>query len=276
MIIKFSIIIPFYNNLSNIDNLHETLLDYKDDPEVEIIFIEDCGRLLDFENLKKQFLSFSNVKILQNEKNSGPSMSRMNGVWKSKGEYIFFLDADDGWSKNKAYCQYEFNKKNNVVISGGGVVTTSNKDFSIQRKKYEMLEHNIRYISFNKALFFNPFATTSVGVLREVIINNPFDHTMRYAEDIDCWRRILLKYKGCIYNDSGAYNFKNSYLSDENSLSYNIFKMFKGNIYSLNKALRNNEVGKIDKFLVIISMIFSFIKLIFRVCKKIKRKFNND
>lgn len=265
---NFSIVIPFYNNCSNLNILKETLIDYKNDKDVEIIIVNDCSDSNQTEILNCSFLEFNNLKIINNKKNSGPSFSRMAGVQIASGEYIFFLDADDGWSKNKAYYQYNYNKKNKIIISGGPVRSTTAVEFKKDREQYSLNSINIKEISFKDSIFFNPYATTSICVLREKIIDQPFDLNMRYAEDIDCWRRILLSNKGCVYSDSGAFQFKISYLANHTSLSSNLFKMVKGNIYSLNKIAKEYDTSLLIKFLLYISMAFSLIKLVYRVLKR--------
>ena len=50
---NFSIIVPFYNNISHISRLFLTLKDYIDKHLCEIIIIDDCSKTKDFNALKK-------------------------------------------------------------------------------------------------------------------------------------------------------------------------------------------------------------------------------
>ena len=85
---KFSIIIPVYNVeeyikrcLDSVNN--QTFKDY------EVIVVNDGTE----DNSMKIVKDYDVVTI--NQKNQGLSMARNNGVKKTKGEYILFLDSDD-------------------------------------------------------------------------------------------------------------------------------------------------------------------------------------
>lgn len=91
--IKFSVIIPVYNVEKYIEEclisvLNQTL------KEIEIICIDDGStddtlRILN--NLKEED---SRICIISQE-NKGLSSARNQGILKSKGQYIFYLDSDD-------------------------------------------------------------------------------------------------------------------------------------------------------------------------------------
>lgn len=93
---KFSVIIPCYNAASTIERALDSLtLQAFDDWEV--ICIDDCSK----DNTAEVIKSYSDkhkdsrITLLRNEKNSGPGVSRNNGIEKAKGDYLMFLDADD-------------------------------------------------------------------------------------------------------------------------------------------------------------------------------------
>lgn len=90
-----SVVIPMYNAekyiAATLDSLLvQTLQDF------EVIVINDCStdncRVV-AENYLEKF--GGRLKIYDNEKNSGASTSRNNGLLKSNGEYVFFMDSDD-------------------------------------------------------------------------------------------------------------------------------------------------------------------------------------
>ncbi len=93
---KFSVIIPCYNAAITIERALDSLVmqDYKD---WEIICIDDCSKDDTREVIRAYADRHKDAKItlLCNEMNSGPGVSRNNGIAIAQGEYLCFLDADD-------------------------------------------------------------------------------------------------------------------------------------------------------------------------------------
>ena len=95
-----SIVIPVYNSLNIIDKCLESL-ESQTSRNFEVIFIDDCSKGNNYEELKKKLNNYSFVyQIHQNIKNSGPGFTRNNGIKLSKGSYIVFIDSDDYVSSN--------------------------------------------------------------------------------------------------------------------------------------------------------------------------------
>lgn len=93
---KFSVIIPCYNAASTIERALDSLT-LQAFSDWEVICIDDCSK----DNTADVIKSYSDkhkealITLLRNEKNSGPGVSRNNGIAIAKGEYLMFLDADD-------------------------------------------------------------------------------------------------------------------------------------------------------------------------------------
>lgn len=93
---KFSVIIPCYNAASTIERALDSLA-LQAFSDWEVICIDDCSK----DNTADVIKTYSDkhkearITLLQNEKNSGPGVSRNNGIAIAKGEYLMFLDADD-------------------------------------------------------------------------------------------------------------------------------------------------------------------------------------
>lgn len=261
---KFSIIVPFFNNDESIETLKITLMDYIGDKDVEIIIVDDCSCVDSYSKLKNFFLDFSNVYVYRNEKNMGPALTRNKGVEFAKGDYIFFLDADDGWVKNKAYIEYEYNVLNGVVFSGAKAHVIDRNSFELERDlKLTIKDNNIKAIEFSDALFSNPFSTPSVCIKRDLIQQNLFNPNIRYSEDIDCWRRALNDSVGIQFNTRSTFIFKHPYLSS-NGLSTNTWKMTMGALGSLFGLLTNSKINVKFKFLIPFAIFYEFIKGLYR------------
>lgn len=65
----------------------------------ELLVINDCSK----DRTAEIVASFTDprIRLLQNEKNSGVSISRKKGMEAANGEWIAVLDSDDAWTPNK-------------------------------------------------------------------------------------------------------------------------------------------------------------------------------
>ena len=117
---KVSIIIPMYNEEKNALKVIRTIHNQKLQ-EIEIVCVNDHSNdntLKILETLKKED---SRIKIITNKKNRGVIYNRIYGAIKSKGEYVTFIDADDGLCNrdilSKAYdkATKEFNEKIDII-----------------------------------------------------------------------------------------------------------------------------------------------------------------
>lgn len=260
--IKFSIIIPFYNNKDNLGTLFETLSDYKNDSCVEIIIIDDASRAEDFNLLSTLVKSYINITLLKNTSNLGVSYTRNKGIKKSTGRYIAFLDADDGWIKDKAYQQFKVMSTNNYIFSGGSCSVINSSDFS-DRRNVDSLD-KIKVISPFIPLFKHCFNTPSIMIESDVIKNNLFNESMRFGEDSDCWRRIFLRHSPVLFTPSGTYSFKHLYLSKGGSLSTNTYEMSKSQLLSLTQQIQCEDITIKQQFIYSLAILFSLIKAVKR------------
>lgn len=92
---KFSVIIPCYNASSVIRRGLKALNNqsYRD---FEVVIVDDCSTDNSIDVIKACQEEFSiTIRLLRNGNNSGPGISRNNGIKAALGEYLCFLDADD-------------------------------------------------------------------------------------------------------------------------------------------------------------------------------------
>lgn len=98
--IKVSVIIPCYNAWKYMGKCLEalkmqTVLPY------EVVIVDDCSVDSSFEHLENYAKNSQlNVKIIRNEKNVGPGISRKKAIANATGDYIFFCDCDDWYEEN--------------------------------------------------------------------------------------------------------------------------------------------------------------------------------
>lgn len=263
---KFSIIVPFYNGLNYVSRLFETLEDYLNKQDCEVIIVDDCSNEEDFKFLENYInkRNVDNVHLIRNEKNGGAAYSRQKGVEIAKGEFIAFLDSDDGWVKDRIYILYDYMRLNSVDFIGGVNIQIGENDFLSERISQKVLFSDT-CLTFTNFLFKNYFSTSSVMINKELFIRNGFNTDMRFSEDFECWRRILVNANAFYLTNSGNFSFKHVYLSKQaNSLSSNTLKMSKGEINGLFKLFKNSELKLYQKFMVPPAIIYSTLKAMMR------------
>jgi len=93
---RYSVIIPVYDESGNLDLLHEklSLALKKLRGEYEIIFVDDGSKDASFDDLKRIALADKHVKVLRLAKNFGKSAAMSAGFHESTGDIILNLDAD--------------------------------------------------------------------------------------------------------------------------------------------------------------------------------------
>lgn len=263
---NFSIIVPFYNNISHISRLFLTLKDYIDKHLCEIIIIDDCSKAKDFNALKKYIekINGNNIFLIKNEKNGGAAFSRQRGVEAAKGKYVLFLDADDGWVKDRAFILYNYVIEHSINIIGGATVSINEEEFKNLREKNFKI-YKTKKLNLKNFLFKNYFSTPTVMVKKDIFLQHGFDISMRYSEDFECWRRIAMDGNVFFLKQAGTYSFKHQYISQEyNSLSSNTLRMSKGELQGLAKLLHNPIMSFSSKILIVTALIYSILKAIFR------------
>lgn len=98
-----SVIIPFYTRIDWLEEALNSVLS-QSFTDYEIIVVNDGSK----ENLDIIREKFKNKIIIVDKENEGPAIARNEGIKKSKGEYIAFLDSDDYWLENKLSLQLKF------------------------------------------------------------------------------------------------------------------------------------------------------------------------
>lgn len=157
-----SIITPVYNAQ---DYLEESILSVLNQTyeNWELILIDDCSTDKSYKIIEKYLKQDKRIKYLKNEKNSGPAITRNNGIENSKGDYIAFLDSDDLWKEEKLMNQINFMIENKLKISHGNYYFCNLKGEIIKRVETD------KEIDYKKLLFGNQFKTMTMIVKKEII-----------------------------------------------------------------------------------------------------------
>ena len=113
--ILLSIIIPTFKPSQLIRKCIKSVYEQKLDQNlIEVILIDDnSGKNSNIIFIKN---NFKNLRLLKNNKNLGPGISRNIGIRKSKGKYVLFLDSDDFLKKNSLSKIMDVVKSKNVDV----------------------------------------------------------------------------------------------------------------------------------------------------------------
>ena len=90
----FSIIIPTYNAENVIKECINSVTQQKR-PNVEILIINDNSQDKSLKICKIEAKKNTAIRIFNNKRNLGVSLTRNRGIKKAKGKYLIFLDSDD-------------------------------------------------------------------------------------------------------------------------------------------------------------------------------------
>lgn len=111
---KISIVVAVYNAEKTLKKCVESLLNQTYN-NIEIILVNDCSKDNSLDICTEYSKTNDNVKVISNEKNSGVSATRNNGINNSTGEYICFVDSDDYVESNYIEVLYYYYQKCNTV-----------------------------------------------------------------------------------------------------------------------------------------------------------------
>ena len=133
-----SVIIPLYNAEKFIGECLDSLL-AQTFQDFEVIVVDDCstdaGRQIAESYLEK---FGGRLSIYNNHKNFGPSVTRNKGLQISRGEYVFFFDADDLLMLNGLEKMYEAAKKFDADVlnlTGCYVLSNDGQNVTLQPPK---------------------------------------------------------------------------------------------------------------------------------------------
>ena len=103
---EISVIMPMYNAAKTVTYSIDAILNqtFKD---VEVIVVDDCSPDNELEICREKYKDEPRVVLLKQDKNQGPAAARNRGIEEAKGNYITFLDSDDGMKKEGLEKMYE-------------------------------------------------------------------------------------------------------------------------------------------------------------------------
>lgn len=258
-----SIIIPVYNSEKYIERCIESVLN-QTYQNIEIVIVND-GSIDSSEALIEKYLDKDKRIIIINQKNCGVSAARNNGIKKSSGKYITFIDSDDYYEDDAIETLYNCIKKTNCDLVRGNYRVIKNKKV-IEEGNVVPGKINDFYDLYNK-IFDNSIPSYSVLLLikKDFIFNNNifFDENIAMMEDTIFYINILSKYPNIYFDNKIIYNYEYNQSGASKSSKYYERNMY--NTISVNNKIkillngRKYDITKLNSnsYNIIVNYLFS-------------------
>ena len=171
---KLSIIIPMYNAEKYIGICLDSILNSNlSKADYEIVIVNDGSKDKSPEIAKTYASQYSNIIYLSQE-NQGQSTARNNGIKNCKGEYVWFVDADDAIERDLLTILKLLSENPNIDILGIQLKDV-NEDYSFVNYSCTQptLPHNKVILGREAILLgYNPSSVCALITRRDLIIKN--------------------------------------------------------------------------------------------------------
>jgi len=118
---KFSILIPVYNEEKTLDLILPKVLELKKSSlvdELEVIAVDDCSKDNSL-NLLRKYEESGGIKLIVHEKNKGKGAAIKTAVAEASGDYVVFQDADLEYEPQDLLKMLDFAVRNNADVLYG-------------------------------------------------------------------------------------------------------------------------------------------------------------
>ncbi len=211
-----SVVIPTYKRPKKLNRALESVIN-QTYQNLEIIVVNDdpdtnIDNIIDLKD--------DRIVTINHDKNKGAPAARNNGIRKSKGDFIAFLDDDDEWLPSKLDNQID---KLRGLKSDYKVIYSGYKKIS-KRKTRRKTPNKEGDIFLN--LLKQNFIPLPTALIRKNVFNKIglFDEKLKSGQDWDLWLRISKKYKFSYVSDVSTV----IYLSHSDRISINPERKIKG------------------------------------------------
>lgn len=147
---KISIIVPVYNVEPYIGHCLQSIIDQEEcGAIIECIFVDDCTSDNSFSIIDKKLKDYKgciDFVFLKHQYNKGLSAARNTGIDAAKGQYIYFMDADD-WLPHNG-----LSKLVNVLLANPNVDLVTGNNYNRRGKCSEPLTKSEQTVLYNYQL----------------------------------------------------------------------------------------------------------------------------
>ena len=260
-----SVIVAAFNSETTIERCIKSIIN-QTYLNIEIIIIDDLSTDKTLEKINK--FKFKNLKIISNDRNLGPSISRNKGIARSNGEYISILDSDDYILPTKIEIQIDFLKKNKdySIVGSNVIINNGQKEIlSIRKNSHEDIMKIITY--------YNPFCHSSIIFKRKNFLKTKmYNENIFFGEDHRLIAELLNFGKGFNIQEFliKKYEIRNVSISTKVSKLDLLYYLFSNRNFIFEELNISKKSFKYLKSLLSILIIFLVYNL--RINKEKMRK----
>ena len=255
--VLFSIIIPLYNAEKYLNKCLNSIL-RQNTSKLEIILINDCSN----DRSKKICNSFKKkikiIKVFNNSKRLGVSVSRNKGIREARGNFLIFLDSDDFLLKdciNDLRKLVEKNADTDLILAQKFVALSRPNTFTVHNVFKTKLLNKKNYGQIINGLCKE---TRIYGNIYNYIINRNFlikkkiyfTPNISYGEDREFVVKILCFCKKFCFYKKSFYCFCSGSGNLSNAMSFNIALSCLKVVNNLSILIKSNFLSKNKKLLI--------------------------
>lgn len=183
-----SVVIPLYNKESIIEKSIRSVLCQNYD-DFEVVIVNDGSTDKSADVVKK--ISDSRIRLIE-QKNGGPSKARNTGIKESKGEWLYFIDADDEMESGALKHFHDLTIQHPEADMFLGEISFWNGKRKIISKLYE--DGFVKDI-FKSHFLGKTFQCSGSSLYRKSICEKfLYNENIRRFEDLEC---LFRRYREC-------------------------------------------------------------------------------
>lgn len=269
----FSIILPTYNRSNFLPYAIESVIKQSYN-SWELIIVDDGSTDKTKNIVDKYRKEDQRIKYFYQE-NQERSSARNNGIAKSTGDWICFLDSDDKFHKTHLSMFYQEITKNNHQIG----IYFSGFSYSSYSKENE--KYNLDYKNNVEFVMLNSISTPRACINNKILLEQKFNEQIKIGEDRELWSRILVKHPFFIHNKKTViqidHEYRSTNLGSELENIATIKKIIDANkllisqkvkMKSLSNAYFNMSKRQIKESKIIRAIFFLFLSLVYNLNNK--------
>lgn len=172
-----TIVIPTHNSSSYIESAISSIINSATEYPTEIILIDDASK--DIEQLKEIAKTSTNIRIIEKEKKTNAADSRNIGLAASKGEFVFFLDSDDSYTKDHIQRRITLHKKNGHSLIFGSFIERSDGIDSKKNIAHYQLNDIREYIFVENG----DVRSSTISICKQIYKGTTFDPAQYKHQD---------------------------------------------------------------------------------------------
>lgn len=253
---KVSVIIPCFNSETTIMRCIKSILNqtYND---FEIIVVDDCSTDNSALLVKELCCKYTNITLLKNTENSGPSLTRKNGIMHSESEFIMFCDSDDYYEPS---C---IEKMIFAAESNGAMVSACNYNII---KGSKIRQHNVlkteNIVNLQHALIL-PIDSMWCCCFKRTLFDDICFPNIRNGEDMAIIPLLILKSGKISCLEDCLYNYVYQKQSLSNSSSLKVVSNLEDSFQYIFENIQKTYIDEIE-FLGIRNLIYGGLLYLFK------------